>query len=167
MRVVLLEEMRCDGMSKLVACDRDLVTLGVLDWNRKTRFYVAHRLADVLPVQRVAAIFKRVQERQRQDLLDVGRRVAIGDASEFLAPIRCVEGGVVLLLVEVEGRDVLAVLAVWQSEHDLPSESSWPRKGFIEDGRSVGGADEQHVVVGCLERRDAQMDAGAVEGDDP
>src|SRR5260370_41313161 len=122
MRVVLLEEMRCDGMSKLVARDGDLVTLGVLDWNRKTRFYVAHRLADVLPVQGVATIFKCVQERQRQNLLDVGRRIAVGDASEFLAPIRCGEGGGVLLLVEVERRDILAVLSVRQPEHDLPSE---------------------------------------------
>src|SRR5260370_36236021 len=132
MRVVLLEEMRCDGMSKLVACDRDLVTLGVLDWNRKTRFYVAHRLADVLPVQRVAAIFKRVQERQRQDLLDVGRRVAIGDASEFLAPIRCIECGVGLLLVEVQGGDVLAVLAVRQSEYELPADPAWAPKGVAD-----------------------------------
>src|SRR5258706_9057123 len=126
MRVVLLEEMRCDGMSKLVARDRDLVTLRVLDRNRETRFYVAHRLADVLPVQRVAPIFKRIEERKRQHLLDVGRRVAIGDASELLAPIRCVEGGVVLLFVEVERRDVLPVLAVREPEHDLPPEPSWP-----------------------------------------
>src|SRR5260370_40826772 len=97
MRVVLLEEMRCDGMSKLVACDRDLVTLGVLDWNRKTRFYVAHRLADVLPVQRVAAIFKRLQEPQRQSLPDVGRRVSICEPSEVLSPSRRIECAVELL----------------------------------------------------------------------
>src|SRR5712691_10883348 len=124
MRVVLLEEMRCDGMSKLVARDRDLVTLCVLDWNRKTRFHVAHRLADVFPLQGVTALLKGIEQREGEDLLDVGRRVAIGDASEFLAPIRCIEGRVVLLLVEVERRDVLAVLTVRQPEHDLPPEST-------------------------------------------
>ncbi len=68
-----------------------------------------------------------------------------------------------LLLVEVKGRDVLAVLAARKAEHDLAAEPSRPGQRFVEDRRPVRGADEQDVVVRRLERRDPKVEPGAVE----
>ncbi len=70
-----------------------------------------------------------------------------------------------LLLVEVKARDVLAVFAVGEAEDDLAPEPSRPGQGLVEHRRPVGGADEKDVVVGRLQRLDAQWNARAVERD--
>ncbi len=163
--MVRLEEVRSDRMPELVSSDCDPVPLGVLDWDGEPRLDVAHRLADVLPVEGVTSVFERVQQRERQHLLDIGGRVALGDACELFAPAWCVEDGVVLLLVEVKASDVLAVLAVGEAEDDLTPESSRPGQCLVEHRRPVGRADEKNVVVGRLERFDAQRNARAVECD--
>ena len=53
---------------------------------------------------------------------------------------------------------VLAVIAVGQTELDLPAEPPWPQERLVDHRRPVGGADEQDVVLGRLERRDAEGD---------
>ncbi len=73
MRVVGLEKVRCDRMAELMSSDGDLVAFRVLDRYREAGLDVAHRLANVLPVEGFARILERVKERQRKHLLDVRR----------------------------------------------------------------------------------------------
>src|SRR5579859_2477632 len=103
--------MRRDRMTELVPGNRDLVALRVLDRDRESGLDIAHRFADVLPREALAPVLERIQEGERKGLLDFGRRVSVGDASELLAALRCVQRRVVLLLVEVKRCDVLAVVA--------------------------------------------------------
>jgi len=131
--VVGLEKVGRDGVPELMARDRHFVAFGVLDRDGEAGLDIAHRFADVFPVKGFATVLEGVQQGQRKHLLDVCRRVAIRDAGELFAAARRIKRRIVLLLVEVERRDVLAVLAVRQSEHDLPSEPSWPGEGFVED----------------------------------
>src|SRR5260370_34041814 len=94
---------------------------------------VAEILAHVLLVKRGSSILERVEQGEREHLLDVSRRASFGDTGELVAPLSRIEGRVVLLLVEVEGGDVLARLAVRHQEGDLPAEPTGPRQGFVED----------------------------------
>ena len=164
-RVVGLEEVRSDRVAELMTRDRGPVALGVLDRDGKPRFDVAHRLADVLPVELTPPVVEGIEQSQRQHLLDVRRRVLLGDACKLVAPARRVERGIVLLLVEVERGDVLAVLAVGKPEHDLASKTTGPRQRFVHHGGSVRRADEHDVVGGGLEGRDAQVHLAAIGAD--
>jgi len=99
--------------------DCNLVAFCVLDGYREAGLDVAHRFSKVFPVESIAAFLKRVEQRERKHLLDIGRRVFVGDARELVAAARRVERGIVVLLVEVESSDVLSVFARREAEHDL------------------------------------------------
>src|SRR5262249_23323873 len=62
-------------------------------------------------------------------------------------------------------RDVLAVFPSRHAKRDRAAEPAGPSDRFVEDGRAVGRTDEEQVVSGGPELRDAQRDAGAVEVD--
>jgi len=76
------------SVSRLV--DRHCTRLfgDVLDLDRHARLDRGHRLDDVLPREALAAVGVRIGERHRADLLDHGRRVAHGDARDFVAPMK-------------------------------------------------------------------------------
>src|ERR1700730_683083 len=101
MGMVSFEEVRRHRMSKLVTSDGDLVPLCVFDGDRQACLDISHRLANVFPIESLAAFVECIQECERKHLLDVGGRVTLGDAGKLLAPARSVESWIVLLLVEV------------------------------------------------------------------
>src|SRR5438094_9297636 len=129
-------------MPELVPRDRYPVLLGVLDRDRKAGLHVAHRLADVFPAERFASLFERVEQREREHLLDVGGRVLLRDPRKLVSLAGRVQGGVMGLLVEVQRGDVFAGLAVREAEDDLPSEPAWACQSLVENLRAVRGADE-------------------------
>ena len=98
-------------------------------------------------------------------MLDVGRGVLLRDPRKLIAPAWRVERRIVLLLVEVERRDVLAVLSIGEPEHDLATKPTRSSQRFVHDGGSVRGADEHDVVSGSLERRDAKAHLAAIGAD--
>jgi len=152
-------------VAHLVPGDRDLVALGVLDRLRQARLDVAHRLPQVLPDEGAAAVLEGIHQRQRQRLLDHRRRIARRNPGELVPPLRGVEQGIVLLLVEVEGGDVLARFAGRHPEGDLAAEPARAGDRLVEDLRPVGRAHEEEVVAGRREGRDAELEPAAVGAD--
>ena len=134
---------------------------------RQTSLDVAHGLPDVAPRERVAVVFERVHQRERERLLDHGRRVTIGDSSKLVATSRRVQLGIMLLLGEVELGDVLAVILDRHSKDDLAAKTARTDDRFIKDLRSVCRSDEEDVVTRSPKDWNAQADLGAVRTDLP
>ena len=161
--VVGLEETHRDRVAELVPGHGDLLALGVGDGLDQAGLDVAHRLPQVLPGEEPAPFLEGVHEGQRSCLLDHGRRVALGHARELVAALRRVQLRIVPLGVEVEGGDVLAVLAGGHPEDDLTAEPAGPGHRLVEDRGPVGGADEEQVESGRAQVWQPERDPGAVE----
>ena len=94
-----------------------------------------------------AAVGVRVGQRHRADLVDHGRRVAVGDARELVARARRVELLVVGDLAEVEVEDVAPVLPGRRAEVDVAAHAARAvSAGSSALERHVGGADEVDLL---------------------
>ncbi len=152
-------------MAQLVPSDGKPLAFRVDDGMGKAGLDVAHRLAHVLPVEAFPRTFERIHQGEGQSLLDHRRGVAVSDTRKLVAAGERVEVGVVLLLREVQLRDVLAILLGRHAEDDLAAEPARSGDRLIEHLRAVGGADEKDVVARGAEDRNPQLETGAVEPD--
>ena len=146
-------EVRAHGVAGLVDGDRALLVLGVGLADGHAGLDRRHRLEQVLPLERLAAVGVRVGQRHRADLVDHRRRVAVGDARELVALARRVERLGVRHLVQVEVEDVAPVLPRGRAEVDVAAHPARPRQRRVEAlERHVARPDEVDLLLVGLRR---------------
>ncbi len=144
-------------MAGLVDRGRALLVRRVVLADRDARLDGRHRLDDVVPVERRAALGVRVGQRHRADLVDHRRRVAGGDARELVALLLRVEVVLVRDLADVEVEDVAPVLPRRRAEEDVAAHPARAGERGVERlERHVAGADEVDLLLARLRRLLAQ-----------
>src|SRR5204863_826330 len=121
----------------------------VVGADRRARLDGGHRLDDVGPAERHAAVVVRDRERHRADLLDHRRRVAVRDPRELVATPFRVEILVVRDLLQVEPEDVQTVALRGRPEPHVAAHAARSSQGRVEHLHGdVGRADEVDLVAG-------------------
>ena len=144
-------------MAGLVDRGRALLVRRVVLPDRDARLDGRHRLDDVLPGERRAALGVRVGQRHRADLVDHRRRVAGGHARELVALLLRVELLLVRDLADVEVEDVAPVLPGGRAEEDVAAHPARAGERGVERlDRHVARADEVDLLLARLRRLLAQ-----------
>ena len=148
---VLVVEVRAHRVAGLVDRGRALLVRRVLLADGHARLDGRHRLDDVLPRERRAAVGVGVGQRQRAHLVDHRRGVAGRDARELVALLLRVEVRVVGDLRDVEVEDVAPVLPRGRAEVDVPAHPARARERGVERlERHVARADEVDLLLARL-----------------
>ena len=147
-------------MSGLVARDRQRLPVAIGDRFSQAGLDVRHGFAQVLPDHALASMLEGIHQGHRQRLLDHGWRVALCDSGKLAAGLGLVQALVMPYSREVQVGDVFAVFEVRHLEDDLTTEASGPGDCLVQHLGSVGRPHEEDVVLGGLQRRDAQRVRG-------
>ena len=147
-------DVRGGRVAGLVDRDRPRLLGNVLGADRRSRLDGRHRLDDVLPGEGEAPVVVGDRQRHRADLLDHGRRVAVGDAGELVAALLGDEVLVVRDLVQIEVEDVEPVALRRRPEPDVAPHATRAGERRIEHlHRHVRRSDEVDLVPARPRRR--------------
>ena len=140
-------DVRRNRVPRLMDGNGACLFLDVLDANGGAGLDRRHRVDDVVPAERVAAVEMGKGQRHGRDLLDHRRRVAVGDARELVASRREVKFRIVGDLAQVEVEDVEPVVGRGRAEPDVPTHASRSRQSRVERvHRDVGRTNEEDLL---------------------